>query len=195
MPVGWLAPEPSGADTLDDHRIDRVKFPTRYEEYGFVLRTLAREPTGLVVDAGSGFNPEIHILPWLLEKRGWHVVATDTNPESLALGGEGHLNTTRILEDICLGWHTRGLDADAWTCVSTLEHLQPAQQFMVAATAFATVRPGGLAVVTVDNMAPERLRGLLRFAGFEVGPVAPLAGPHMLPRVAWGIGRKPLGGG
>ena len=193
MSTGWLAQEPDGPDTLEGYRLDRATFPTRYEEFSFVLRTLAHERPGVAVDAGSGFNPEIHLLPYLLARRGWYTIATDVNPESLRMPGSDRVN--RLLEDMSLGWSTRGLDADAWTCVSTLEHLQSAQQFMAIDTAFATLRPGGIAVVTTDFMAPGRLRALLRFGGFEVGPEAPLAGPHLVPRVAWGIGRKPLLGG
>lgn len=195
MSVGWLAREPKDAPPIEGFPIDREKFSTRFEEYAFVLRTLALEKPGVVVDAGSGFNPEIHNLSYMLENKGWYVVATDANYESLNMPQGKHSKIVRWVEDMCLGWYTRGLAADAWTCVSTFEHLQPQHQIMAMETAFQTVRPGGIAVVTVDLMAPSRLAALLRFGGFQVGPEVPFFGEHHSPRVAWGVGRKPLGGG
>jgi hypothetical protein len=195
MSYGWLTRDPSPNNVLNGFAINRKKFPTRFEEYGFVLGALTvEEPkAGLLVDAAAGFNPEIHLFPQIAEASGWSVIATDGNPASLEM--PRNMKITRLLEDITGGYFTRGLDADAWTCISTMEELQTTHQFMLAETAFATLRPGGVAILTVDMMAPRRLAALLRSAGFDVGDEVARAGPLLVPRVAAAVVRKPLGGG
>lgn len=189
MSYGWLTRDPSPHDTINGFRIDRAKFPTRFEEYKFALETLATVPTGVLVDAGAGFNPEIHNFAYMAESQGWTVLATDANPESLQMPSAPKL--TRWLEDIVTGVYTRGLEADAYCCISTLEHLQPTQQVVMMETIAETVRPGGIVVLTADFMAPRRLAALLRYGGFEVGEVEALHGEYLVPRVAWAVAHKP----
>ena len=188
MSYGWLCRNPSSENVLEGFAIDREKFPTRYEEYKFALDALPE--AGFLVDAGSGFNPEIHNFAYMAERKGWYVLATDANPAALDMPPSQHV--VRWLEDLVVGVATRGLAADAWTCVSTLEHLQPAQQLLTLETAFATLRPGGVAILTVDLMAPERLAALLRYAGFEVGDLVAPNGALLVPRVACAVAVKPL---
>jgi hypothetical protein len=160
---GWLPDSPG--DTLEDYKIDRAKFPTRYQEYAFALDHLGSP--GFLIDAGTGFNPEIHNFPYMAEKRGWTVIATDANPKTLEMPASEKI--TRYVEDMCLGWFTKGLDADVWTCISTLEHLAPLQQIMALEVAYNSLRPGGLAILTADFISPQRLASLLRYAGFDPG--------------------------
>jgi hypothetical protein len=192
MSYGWLSQDDGTQNVINGFPIDREKFPTRYIEYEFVRHAIVLEQPkpGLLVDAASGFNPEIHLFPEIMEKEGWYVLATDGNPASLSMPCS--IRITRFLEDITGGWYTKGLDADVWTCISTLEELQPIQQLMLAQVAFETLRPGGLAVLTADLMSPKRLAGILRSAGFEVGDEVRAAGPLLVPRVAAAVVRKPL---
>lgn len=189
MSYGWLCRDPSAENVLEGFAIDREKFPTRYEEYKFALDALP-QAAGVLVDAGSGFNPEIHNFSYMAERRGWNVIATDLNHESFKMPPSLHVQ--RWIEDLTLGPYSRGLEADAWTCISTLEHLQPLQQLTTMQTAFATLRPGGVAILTVDYLAPEQLAGFLRYAGFEVGDLAAPNGALLVPRVACAVAVKPL---
>ena len=189
--AGWLTKSDAPDSLVGAIAIDRQKFPTRYEEYHKVLDVLLTiQQPSVVVDAGTGFNPEIHVLPYAMELLGAHVIATDLNYESLKMPAGP--NITRIFEDLSIGWNTRGIDADLWCCVSTLEHLAEQARFLTMETALATLRPGGLAVLTADFIAPSRLNAMLRFAGFQVGPEQEVTGTMLVPRVAYAIAQKPL---
>jgi SAM-dependent methyltransferase len=192
MSAGWLAADFSTQNELAPGiTVDRAKFPTRYEEYRFVRDTLAKVPTGTVLDAGSGFNPEIHLLPYVLEANGWQVAAVDSNYESLKMPTTMHV--TRYVDDIRSLWRWHGSDLDAYVCVSTLEHMEPLLQSWVQAieVAFACLRSGGIAVFTADMIAPSRLNSLLRWGGFDTGAVEPTPAKTLTPPVSWAIGRKP----
>ena len=192
MTAGWL---PSDFSTINELApgisVDRAKFPTRYEEYKFIRDTLAKVPPGVVLDAGSGFNPEIHVMPYILEANGWSVMAVDANYESLKMPTSAKV--TRYIDDIRDLWRWQGSEMDAWVCVSTLEHMEPLVQSWLTTleAAEGCLKSGGVAVLTADMIAPARLNGLLRYAGFEVGEVVPLQGKMLSPPVAFAIGRKP----
>jgi hypothetical protein len=189
--AGWLPTDASTLDVLEGFRIDRAKFPTRYEEYKFVRDTLAKVPPGVVLDAGSGFNPEIHVMPWILESIGWKVMAIDSNLDSLKMPGT--VNTVRHVDDMRFLQRWQGSELDAWVSVSTLEHLEPLWDsiFMALQAAYGCLRHGGVAVLTADMLAPARLNGMLASAGFEIGEVVPFTGTMLTPSVAWAVARKP----
>lgn len=189
--AGWLGRRPA-EENFVGQPIDREKFPTRYEEYHFAASTLAALPAGTFLDAGSGFNPEIHILPLILGGLGWHGVAVDKNYESLSMPTP--MTVTRWVYDITHLWKWQGGAFDVWLCISTLEHFDSLEdQLRTFDAAFGILKPGGYAILTADILAPARLNALLRAAGFEVGPIVPTGTAEPLrPPVAWAVGRKPL---
>lgn len=190
--AGWLTKSDAPDSLVGAVAIDRQKFPTRYEEYHKVLDVLLTlQQPSVVVDAGAGYNPEIHVLPYAMELLGAHVIATDLNPEALKMPAGP--NIIRTYEDLTIGWSTRGIEADLWCCVSTLEHIPEQARLLALETALATLRPGGLAVLTADFIAPSRLNAMLRFAGFETGEVAVTSGQPLVPRVSFAVARKPGG--
>ena len=189
--AGWLGQRPA-EENFAAHPIDRVKFPTRFAEYKFAADTIATLPYGSFLDAGSGFNPEIHIMAQLLGEMGWNGVAVDMNYESLKMPTP--LSVQRWIYDIRHLWKWQGAAFDAWLCISTLEHIDEVEdQLRTLDAAFGVLKPGGLAVLTADIFGPGKLNAMLRFAGFEVGPLDATAPAEPLrPPVSWAVGRKPL---
>lgn len=167
---------------------EHAPFPTRTEEYWFVANALERTRRGFVVDAGAGFNPEIHLLAYILGNMLYDVYAVDQHPAGMAM--PYHPRVQRALGDI----QHLSLDdrvADIWVCVSTLEHLEPTARAETAGEAFRVLNHGGFAIVTMDNTEPERLTGLMSEAGFQVGSVVPLQGEPLTPPVGWIVAQKP----
>lgn len=189
--AGWLSRAPADLDTLEGYQIKRDIWPTRFEEYAKIVDVLRTLPPGIMLDAASGYDPEIHRLPYMAEALGWYTVTVDTDPRTLQVPAGTKM--IRWVNDIKALWRWYGADFDVWTCVSTLEHIDMLEhQMIVLDNALRVLRPGGLALLTVDMMAPARLNGLLAAAGFETGPVASVPdGDHLTPRVAWAVARKP----
>lgn len=186
---GWLTRYPVPDPSLDGVPIDTVKFPTRYFEYKWALDNLGAP--GALLDAGAGFNPEIHVLPQLCAERGWHVTAVDANPAGLQM--PSHAKIVRWVYDIRHLWRWQGADFDSWLCISTLEHIDnPEDQLRTLEAAYGVLRSGGTALLTADQTSPDRLDALLRFAGFDTDASwRDPQGALLTPRVSYAIGRKP----
>lgn len=167
---------------------EQAPFPTRVAEYSFAAEVLDCLDGGYLVDAGAGFNPEIHLMPQIAASLGYDVIAIDAEEASLVMPAlpnvvryKGDISATPVLD----------ATADVWLCISTLEHVPAIMRFPVVQEARRILKPGGYAIVTVDEMEPEKLNDLFRAQRFEVGAVVPFEGTHLSPRVAWCVARKP----
>jgi ubiquinone/menaquinone biosynthesis C-methylase UbiE len=142
----------------------------------------------VVLDSGSGFNPEIHLLPEVCARMGFDVIAVDENPLGLAM--PWRMGVTRVVGDIRnLPYLDKG--ADAWVCISTLEHMNRMDKAMTVREGYRVLKPGGLAVITTDETEPAEIMGLLEAVGFQGGPIDPVIGVMLTPRVAWAVAKKP----
>ena len=194
--AGWLAKD----ETLpfDNHGVhvprwaitERLPFPTRSEEYWWLAASLEAAPRGFVLDAGTGFAPDIHLVPYILANMGFTVLAIDSNPHTLQM--PPHPEVLRCCANLQkLPIMLMGV-VDYWVCVSTLEHLSEDAKHEALHEAFRVLRSGGYALLTTDETAPSTVVSLLRDHHFLVAdaddtePAAPLA-----PRVAWAIAQKP----
>lgn len=191
--AGWLSrptvPD-SGIINVGKYAINCNLWPTRAAEYQFVLDAVAPLPPSLVYDLGAGFNPQIHVLPHLLEDAGHYVVAIDKDMKSLDMPVA--MRIIRVVVDMVRLPMFWGTDAELVVSISTLEHLGGVdEQLAVVESAYRLLGKGGHFIATADLMSPDRLNKILQFGGFEVGPVRPFAGTHLTPRVSAAIGRKP----
>ena len=98
-----------GVNYVVDPRVDGVisvqtTRPVSKAEAMEMFQT-ALVPIGAVLDAGAGFNPEIHILPYALDALGWHVIAVDANAAGLEMPPRHHI--TRAHDDICTLSHAQ----------------------------------------------------------------------------------------
>lgn len=197
--AGWLSPitppEDRRAVTFAEVAVPRwsereqALFPTRCEEFGFVWHELEHWPRGSVLDAGAGYNDEIHLLPYILGNMGYDVTAVDANAASLDM--PKHSEVERILGDITL------LDLpddsfDVWCCISVLEHMRESDKALALHEAFRVLRSGGLALLTTDHTPPEETTEWFKSAGFLIGPVAPPFGPMLAPPVSYIVAQRPL---
>lgn len=170
--------------------VEQAFFPTRIEEFGFVWRELEHWPRGSVLDAGSGYNDEIHLLPYIIANMGYEVTAVDANAAALEM--PKHSEVTRVLGDITL------LDLpddsfDVWTCISVLEHMRESDKALALHEAFRVLRSGGLALLTTDHTPPEETTEWFRAAGFLTGPTIPFVdGPMLEPPVSYIVAQRPL---
>lgn len=192
--TGWLArndalPEENhGVFIPAFSGIEQAPFPTRRCEYWFAASALEEQIRGLVVDAGCGFNPEIHKLPEILARMGYEVYAIDANPAVLDMPLVPHVvrNCGTMAHLSCAPD-----SVDHWVCISVLEHLEPSLRMATIQEAHRTLKRGGLMVLTLDETEPDQLTSMLVECGFEVGPCYPLVGDPLQPPVSWAIGRKP----
>ena len=168
--------------------IEQAPFPTRTEEYWFAARVFEEQIRGLVVDAGCGWNPEIHLLPDILSHMAYVVYAIDANPR--VLDYPPRENIERVCGTMAY-INLPNASVDYWVCISVLEHIEPTLRVATVLEAGRLLRPGGLAVVTADDASPERLNALFVECGFLVGPEVPFAGTTLQPSVAWLVAQKP----
>ena len=167
---------------------EQAYFPTRVEEYTFVADVLQEVPRGYLVDAGAGFNSEIHVMSEIAGKQGFDVIAIDAEEASLVMPARP--NVVRYRGDIM---HLPVLDATAvaWICVSTLEHLTLQQRALTLQEAYRVLKPGGVLVATADELPPEMWSWMIGPIGFGVGEAIPFDGTHLAPRVGWCVAQKP----
>ncbi len=163
----WLARNNALPWDLHGAHLDPVH-QTRREEFSFVCDTLAVRPRSLVVDAGSGFAMGAHMLPYMLGNLGFNVLALDADARSLQM--EPHPRVARALADIARPSFLADASIAYWVCVSVLEHLDGPVQADTIREAFRLLKPGGLAILTVDHSQPRVLTESCESAGFLVGP-------------------------
>lgn len=185
---GWLSRNLGPHPSLGGFPIDRA-YPTRWEEYAFILETIDHQPKPMVaIDAGSGCNPEIHLLPYILGNVNCNVVAVDHDPAGLTM------RETPAVARVQASLTDLGpVDAhfDAWICVSTMEHLEQHDRELALCEAFRVLRPNGLLLMTTDWIPPEYLTLWVQTAGFVCGPILPFTGERLDPHISWIRAQKP----
>ena len=192
--AGWLAQDLSlpaenhGVLVPRWSALENAPFPTRTEEYWWLAASLEAAERGTVLDAGSGFNPEIHLAPYILGNMGFDVLAVDQNPLTMQM--PPHQCVTRAQGDICALSELCDNAFSYWICISTLEHMTYEEQHDALLEAKRLLKPGGHVLVTTDETEPERVNTLLQCVGLDVGPIMPQNGTMLSPRVAWAIARK-----
>ena len=185
----WLGACPTLSRDFGAWHIDE-EHVTRVEEFTFVRNLLLESTCRTVLDAGTGWALGAHMLPYILGDCGLTVYAVDIDPATLQM--PPHKNVFRLAGDITnLVYPDRCVDA--WVCVSVLEHMEPDAVRRAIHEGFRVLRPGGLAILTMDESGPEGLTAFLHENGFLVGnfdatvPEAPLT-----PQVGVVVGVKPL---
>lgn len=172
----------------------RTTDPTRREEYHWAADVVVRHAdrwtdiyNPVVLDAGCGYDPTIHLFPYMIAPYASIVLAVDGNPEHLKMPAAPGI--FRLVGDIA---QPTGYEAcvDVWTCISVLEHMAPTQQRDALDGAFKILKPGGLLVVTADVANPILLQALAIGAGFEVGPITE-GESDLDPKVSYLVARKP----
>lgn len=187
---GWLARNPAAPAVLANVVFDG-SYPTRREEYGFLhdaLKTLAERWDQLsALDAGCGYNPAIHVAPYIAGNLGLWVEAIDTDLAHLAM--QFHPNIRRTFGSLAATPFQDGT-FDVVYSISTLEHCPPLVQQRFIVEAFRLLKPGGYLLLTMDEIEPDVLAGM--FAPlFDVGEERPFDPDDMLsPRVSYLIARK-----
>lgn len=185
MSYGWLAKDTSierndswfGVPLQHD-------LPTRWEEFTFAREQAAERFSGYAIDAGSGANPQQHILPLILERLGWNIVAIDKDPRSAKMPSGDRLE--RVVADMRL-MPIVGAWADAIFSISVLEHVSESDRREFVAEAARVADVGALLVVTADQLQPAELTAL--FANdFDVGDEIPFDGEHLSPKVSFVTG-------
>lgn len=184
---GWLprylGPHPS----LNGVKIGR-HFPTRWEEYAFAVEALDHFPALKILDAGTGFNPEIHLLSCILAANPTRTVyAVDANPKTLELPPAPNIH--RSVQDM-LKLEFPDKSFDAYACISTLEHLTSHEQMLALGEAHRVLKPDGLLVLTADWIPPKTLGYDANLAGFDVGYDIPFHGERLDPHVSFLRARK-----
>jgi SAM-dependent methyltransferase len=179
-----------------EHRVAGVEFrkgdPTRREEYHWAV-SVVRATTTLperdlvILDAGCGFDPTIHLFPYMLAKFAGLVLAVDANPEHMQMPVAPGI--FRLMGDIT---RPSGAQAcvDIYTCISVLEHLPAELRMSAFIAAFEILKPGGLLIMTADEVSPVALNGWAKAVGFETGPITE-GTSDLSPGVSWLVARKP----
>lgn len=170
------------------HIMNADQYPTRREEYWFMRNFFSQLKPSKVIDAGTGFDPGVHIAPYILVGVGHMVEAVDLDPgKDYPL----HPMVQRSVADI----ETLAPFADNsfahWVSISVIEHMGENGGQRAIDQAYRVIRPGGFALVTADCHNPERLNAMLGLAGFETGTVLSRQGEPLSPWVGYAIGRKP----
>jgi len=166
---------------------EQAPFPTRRHEYMWTRKQLEEETRGIVVDAGCGFNPDIHVLPFILANMGFRVFAFDTEDQSRMAS---HWNIFRYNLSMTNLYVLPPESVDYWLSVSVLEHVTPEVREQTLREAKRLLKPGGHVLLTTDETEPETVNSWLAGAGFQTGPVELLMHEQLSPRVAWAIARK-----
>lgn len=193
--TGWLASDQGAPDTLSGvfvptwSALERAPFPTRRSEFRFVMNSLYDLPRGKVLDAGAGFNPEIHVMPAILAAMGFQVTAVDAEVASLSMPHNDRI--VRHVDDIT-DLPYKNAAFDYWVCVSVLEHLSTGDRALALSQAHRILKPGGLLIITMDEEDPELLNTLLTCCAFQAGSVTDFSGNHLSPQVSWAVAKKSL---
>lgn len=133
---------------------------TRWEEYTLAAECLKKDEPGIVLDAGCGFEPRVHVMPEIAAELGWRVEAIDLLQGKswehlfhLWDTFEPHPRIRRRVMDMC---DTDYPDAhfDAYLNISTLEHVARSERRRALNEAHRVLKPGGRIVVTMDGCWP-----------------------------------------
>ena len=147
--AGWLSPATAPEDRrpilIAEVAVPRwseqeqAVFPTRIEEYGFLWQQLEHWPRGRVLDAGAGFNPEIHVASYITANMGYDTIALDADARALTM--PQHTNVERVLGDLTLLPYADDT-FDVWLCVSVFEHMREPDKALALHEAFRVLHSG-----------------------------------------------------
>jgi SAM-dependent methyltransferase len=141
----WLCRDDWQTWTVNGIAIDPAT-RTRKEEYAWAL---AQTKGSLILDAATGYVPSWHMLPYILVNVPIPrtVIACDVDPRQAQM--PAHPAIVRMHGNLtCLPY----LDGqfDSVLCISTLEHLDPAERMAGAKELLRVCKPGGRLVLTAD---------------------------------------------
>jgi SAM-dependent methyltransferase len=156
-------------------------FPTRREEYGFLHDELLKLPAGVTLDAGTGYNPSIHVASLIAANLGFWVEAIDLDLRQFALPWH-----TRVRRTCCSLAATPFPDEvfDVIYCVSTLEHVNEVTRNGFVAESTRLLKPGGTLILTTDVTEPAEVAGWFS-KYFEIGDLAPEPAEQLEPQVSF----------
>lgn len=141
----WLCRDDDLSWTVCGIKVDPAT-RTRREEYTFAA-SMAQGT--LLLDAATGYVPGWHLLPYILTNVPVPrtVIACDVDPRQAQM--PGHPAVVRMHGNLCCLPY---LDAqfDSTFCISTLEHLEPAERMASAKELLRVTKPGGRLVLTAD---------------------------------------------
>jgi len=144
--------------------------PTRREEYHWIESSIM-EDAATVLDAAAGYIYEWHKMPYILSAACRRVTALDQNPRSLDMPKDP--NILRMTGDITsLPFADRSFDTTC--CISTLEHLSPADAAKALNELLRVTRRQLL--LTADDL-PGLPTAFGQPAGVDTPPAGCLSGP------------------
>jgi len=182
---GWLACDPLAPNVIEGVVFDAT-LPTRREEYNLLAR-VARLESDMAWDAATGFRPDWHVAPYILAALGYGVIASDHDPRHLDM--PRHPSVERIIHDLNDPVPIEDGGVDFTCCISVLEHVAAETRLSFAREAARVTYPGGLLLVTADEIEPVILATLFS-SDFDCGEFQPLEGEQLRPRVAYVVGRR-----
>lgn len=154
--------------------------PTRWEEYRFVLDHV--RPSDEVLDIGTGYVPDWHILPEILSPEVFGILAIDADERTLDLPLP--YNVFREVHDL---YDLPNWDPfDVVLSVSVFEHLVRRDEAFGRMADLTSDR----LILTADNTDPEYLADLSRAFGLDPGDRADQEGPSLNPEVSYLVARK-----
>jgi len=171
----------------------KASLSTRWEELSFIKDTLADVPLGLVLDAGTGYEEDSHILPWILSDLGHTTIALDWNRKSLEMPKAR--NVTRVLGDMT-DLQYDDAQFDTVISLSVLEHMTTAHLPKACTELVRVLRPGGLLILTMDakphQIRPHRITDDLRpmLQGIDFGARHDQPGAPLSPEVVYFVGER-----
>ena len=144
----WLLKDDFLSWTVNGIKVDPAT-RTRREEYTWAL---AQTSGSLILDAATGYVPTWHMFPYIATNLPIPrtVIACDADARQQQM--PPHPAVVRMYSNlVCLPY----LDAqfDTVCCISTLEHLEPAERMASAKELLRVCKPGGRMVLTAD-LAP-----------------------------------------
>lgn len=142
---GWLLKDDSLPWVINGIHVDPAT-RTRREEYHWAAGMASGN---MILDAATGYVPNWHMLPYIVLRTPIcrTVVACDMDPRQKDM--PYHPAIVRMNGNLmCLPY----LDGqfDTTFCISTLEHLEPAEQQASARELYRVTKPGGRVVITAD---------------------------------------------
>lgn len=180
---GWLAKrsEDRSSGTLFGVELD-PNLPTRWEEFRWARDTALALGVEIVLDAGSGYIPNWHILPALLSRANIDVFAIDNDPRSREMPELECVN--RELADMTDLSRFADNAFDAVFSISVVEHVSADER---AAFFREALRVAPHLVLTCDEI---EVHDEAREAGWNIGDRVLFAGAMLSPSVSWLIASR-----
>jgi len=165
---GWLPRDLSLKDSwLEKHPDNPLQqdLPTRFEEFTLGFDVATTLGAGYALDAACGFEPGIHIFPYLLSEAGYEVEALDKEPKHMDMPSDPRV--TRKLQDIADLSQYADNEFPLVVCISVLEHVQHAKREVIVDELFRVARDAVL--ITTDDLQPKLLAQWATDRGWQAG--------------------------